>query len=264
MANDQDQPHQWLIFQDDKLIIKRDKGISLPGNLERQALQHDLTREHLLGEFNGIKIYCAEITTITILDITYDAIPFREALNVLGDDWFTVVSKAFTIINWDRNHQFCGRCGHPTTHNQTLFDRECTHCHLHFYPRISPSIIVLIQKGDELLMARSPHFSKGVYGLIAGFVEAGESVEEAVHREVYEETQLRVKNLRYFGSQTWPFPDSLMIGFFADYDSGDLIIDPTEIEEAGWYHYNNLPGRPNSKVSIASNMLDHYLKQQQG
>ncbi len=258
MNNDLSQTGKWLIFHNDQLVILRDTVSTLPLTSELKGLSHHFIREHLLGEFNGSAIYCAEISTIVAIESPYDLLPLRKALNTLGEEWFSAAAKAFAILNWDRNHHFCGRCGQPTTQHATLYERHCAHCHVHFYPRISPSIIVLIQKGDELLMARSHHFNPGVYGLVAGFVEAGENVEDAVHREVYEETHIRVKNLRYFGSQPWPFPDSLMIGFFAEYESGELIIDPVEIEDAGWYHYKSLPGRPTS-ISIASKMLNSYL-----
>jgi NAD+ diphosphatase len=122
----------------------------------------------------------------------------------------------------------------------------------------------LIHRDDQILMARSPHFPPGVYGLIAGFVEAGESVEEAVHREVKEEVGLAIKNLRYFGSQAWPFPDSLMIGFFAEYESGDLLIDHSEIEEAGWYHYDQLPGHPSVTISIAYKLIKAFIAEKKG
>lgn len=108
-------------------------------------------------------------------------------------------------------------------------------------------------------MARSPHFLPGIYGLIAGFVETGESIEETVHREVAEEVGIKIKNLSYFGSQPWPFPDSLMIAFMAEYESGEIIIDKNEIEEAGWYRYDDLPGRPSMSFSIASTMLDNFI-----
>ena len=108
-------------------------------------------------------------------------------------------------------------------------------------------------------MARGPHFLPGVYALIAGFVESGESLEETVHREVLEEVGIYVKNLSYYGSQPWPFPDSLMIAFKADYASGDIAIDRKEIEEAGWYRYDNLPGRPSTSASISSKLLDDYV-----
>ena len=111
-------------------------------------------------------------------------------------------------------------------------------------------------------MARSPHFAPGVFGLIAGFVEIGESLEEAVFREVKEEVSLDIKNIRYFTSQPWPFPDSLMVGFIADYAGGDIQIDHREIESAGWYRYDHLPGRPSSGISIASKLLEHFIRGQ--
>ena len=111
-------------------------------------------------------------------------------------------------------------------------------------------------------MSRSPHFPPGRYGLIAGFVEAGESIEAAAYREVEEEVGIKIKNLRYFGSQSWPFPDSLMIAFIAEYASGELIIDHNEIEDAGWYRYDNLPGKPSSSVSIAKKLIEHYIEEQ--
>jgi NAD+ diphosphatase len=111
-------------------------------------------------------------------------------------------------------------------------------------------------------MARSPHFIPGAYGLIAGFIEVGESIEEAVHREVKEEVSINIKNLRYFGSQPWPFPDSLMIGFIADYASGEINIDHEEIEAAGWYKFDNLPGRPSTRISIASQLIEHFVAEQ--
>lgn len=255
---------QWLIFLNDSVLMCRHPNYRLPDHADHATLQTHIIREHALGQFNGITVYCAEISAIDpALAELYELIPLRSLLDHLGDDWYNAATKAFSIINWDRNHQYCGRCGNATIHAKTLFERTCPNCHLPFYPRISPSVIVLIQRGDELLMARSPHFKQGVYGLIAGFVEAGESIEAAVHREVFEETRILIKNLRYYGSQSWPFPDSLMIGFFADYHDGELVIDHTELEDAGWYRYNQLPGRPSTNLSIASKMLDHYILQQQ-
>src|SRR5690606_2224103 len=128
-----------------------------------------------------------------------------------------------------------------TERHAILFERTCPTCHLAAYPRISPSIIVRIHKGDQILMARSPHFAPGIYGLIAGFVESGETLEETIHREVMEEVGIKVKNIRYFDSQPWPFPDSLMIGFTAEHASGDIQVDHHEIEHADWYGKDNIP-----------------------
>lgn len=225
-----------------------------------QPLKSHFIREHLLTQDETTLIYCAELHEHDLIDVEFTKVPLRRALETLGDAWFVMAAKAANIIQWDKNHQYCGRCAQPTTHQSPGFERRCQPCGLTFYPRISPSIIVLIQKDDEILMARSAHFMPGIYGFIAGFVEPGESIEDTVHREVMEEVGLKVKNLRYFGSQAWPFPDSLMLAFFADYDSGTLTIDTRELEDAGWYHYSQLPGRPSSQLSIASKLLDAYLR----
>lgn len=254
----------WLIFQNDHLfIMQHDSDVVLPTSVTLTELHPLLTRVHTFGEHNGVNIHCAELSPSLAITHRFKTVSLRHALESLGEEWFAIATKAFTIINWDRNHHFCGRCSTATTIQPNSYERRCQNCHINFYPRISPSVIVLIQKGEEILMARSPHFKPGIYGLIAGFVEAGESLEETIHREVYEETRIRVKNLKYYGSQVWPFPDSLMVGFFAEYESGELNIDNDEIEAAGWYHYNQLPGRPSTNISIASKMLDHFIHDQQ-
>lgn len=189
-------------------------------------------------------------------------LPLRQALCGLSEKQLLQTIRAYFLLRWDNIHQFCGACGRQTTLNPPAFERICTNCSLSFFPRISPCIIVRITKGQKILMARSPHFAPGVYGLIAGFVEAGETVEQAVHREVMEETGLKIKNLDYFSSQPWPFPDALMLGFTAEYKSGQLQPDPNELEDAGWFNYNQLPGRPSNSLSMASQLIDDFIQKQ--
>lgn len=255
---------RWLIFQNDQvLFIRRQNSLELPSAKDLSSINPHIIRKHLLGHFNKTEIHCADILHQHLPTNIFESLPLRSALDHLGDDWYSILTKAFTIINWDRNHQHCGRCGEPTLHKPFTFERFCTGCSITFYPRISPSIIVLIRRDDQVLMARGRHFKPGIYGLIAGFVEAGENLEDTIHREIFEETQISVKNLQYFGSQVWPFPDSLMLGFFADYHSGTLNIDNDEIEDAGWYRFDELPGRPSSNISIASKMLNHFIAEQE-
>lgn len=252
----------WFVFHNERLLIVNDLSTNHLLTIENiTTIKSFFVQEHLLGTFAEFDVFCAEISENTPLTELFTTIPFRKALELLGNEWYTIAAKAYEIITWDKNHHYCGRCGHETILATAKFERHCPHCQLIFYPRISPSIIVLIQKGDEILMARGHHFMPGVYGLIAGFVEAGERVEEAVHREVYEETRLSIKNLVYFGSQAWPFPDSLMLAFTAEYASGDIIIDPHEIAEANWYRYDALPGNPSSSISIARKLIDHFVAQ---
>lgn len=253
----------WFIFQNERLLVSSQKNY--PPLLTKSTvmqLQDALIRQHYVGQFQDFDLYCAEIHIEHPLPAGIELITLRKGLELLGPDWFPIATKAFTIITWDKNHQFCGRCGEITAHRAGSFERACTNCGLLFYPRISPSIVVLIHRGNEILMARSPHFTPGAYGLIAGFVEAGENAEDAVHREVKEEVGITIKNLRYFGSQPWPFPDSLMFGYFAEYDAGELVMDRTELEDAGWYHFDKLPGRPSLNFVMSARLLDHFIAEQ--
>lgn len=243
--------------------MKNNQAIQMPTGIALSELKDNFLRQLHLGKFNNQDCYCAELDSTATLPDTIQSISLRHAFEALGLEWYVAAAKAYSVINWDKNHQYCGRCGDKTTHKLGTFERICNTCGLALYPRISPSIIVLIHKDGNILMARSPHFTPGAYGLIAGFVEAGESVEDAVHREVQEEVGIKIKNLTYFGSQSWPFPDSLMIAFIADYDSGELVIDHTEIESADWYPYDKLPGRPSVSVSIAQKLINHFVAEQQ-
>jgi NAD+ diphosphatase len=251
----------WFIFQGDRLLMPKANGAtSLLAALQISSIQAKLQRQFALGELKNNHVFCAELMIDHPLPNDLDSVPFRQALDLLGSDWYNMATKAYSIIHWDKYHQFCGYCSQPTEHKVGTFERVCTACSHIYYPRISPSVIVLISKGDQILMARSPHFSPGAYGLIAGFVEAGESLEDALHREVKEEVNITIKNVRYFGSQAWPFPDSLMVAFTADYDAGEMIIDHREIESAGWYRHDNLPGRPSSRASLSTKLIEHFLE----
>lgn len=159
----------------------------------------------------------------------------REMLSVLGHEGTVVASRAFQLAEWARTHRYCGACGTPTERVREEFCFKCPNCGLSAYPRISPAMMVLIKKGDSILLARNSGFAAARYSALAGFVEAGESVEETVHREVFEEVGLRVHQLKYFKSQSWPFPHSLMIAFTAEYLDGEIRIDEKEIVDAQWY-----------------------------
>lgn len=251
---------RWFIFLNDHLVFINEP-LSLPSTVDSKDLHAHFIRAFEIGVLEGTKYACAELAASIKIPSHLTTMPLRQALSTIQAMQYSLAVKSFSILQWDKNHQFCSRCATPTTREaKDHFERCCPACHLKFFPRISPSIIVLIQKNNQLLMARSPHFPEGVFGLIAGFVEAGETLEEAVHREVREEVGIEIKNLHYFGSQAWPFPDSLMIGFMAEYHKGKLRINPQEIEKAGWYRYDKLPGRPSVSISIATQLLDAFIK----
>ena len=253
----------WLLIQNECLLRKKSAELPIFTIEEMNYFQHVLSNQQQLLIENQTIIFCGSVEKNFLPPDFVEAIPLKKAFAELDLYWQTLTSKARTILNWNKTHQYCGHCGQPTIQpNLTIFERVCSQCGLTFYPRISPSIIVRIQKNDSILMARSYHFPKGVYGLIAGFVEVGETLEEAVYREVKEETNLEINNLCYYGSQFWPFPDSLMIAFTADYAKGELVFDKKEIEDGDWYRYDQMPGKPSSSVSISRKLIEDFINQQ--
>lgn len=252
----------WLIFYKENVLISISDNTPLLSPSLTQEIHSKLIHNHSIGFYNNSIIHCAELPAEHSLPANLQFATLRKGIQLIGSDWYQAAIKASAIVNWDKNHQFCSRCGHKTIHKPGMFERTCQHCSQSYYPRISPSVIVLIERGNELLMARSPHFMPGVYGLIAGFVEPGETAEEAVHREVLEEVGIKINNLQYVASQPWPFPDSLILGYTANYVSGEIVMDKNEIEAAGWYTIDNLPGRPTSAFSMSSKLIDHFIEKQ--
>ena len=182
------------------------------------------------------------------------AVGLRAAMLQFPAALMGVASRAAQVLEWDRTHRFCGVCGTPTepaTHERS---RKCPACGHAAYPRLSPAMMVLVWRGQELLLARAPHYAKGMYSALAGFVETGESLEECVHREVGEEVAVRVRNLRYYGSQSWPFPHSLMVAYTAEWAAGEIVRQEDEIEDAGWFAIDALPGVP-PRFSIAGHLI---------
>lgn len=171
---------------------------------------------------------------------------------------FGIASRAVQIVDWYRTHRYCGKCGGRNREHGRDRAMVCDECGIHVYPRLSPSIIVLIHQGNQVLLARNHRFPEGMYSTLAGFVEPGESIEETLIREVKEEVGVNVHNLEYQGSQSWPFPNSLMLGFLAEFESGDIVCQEDEIEDAAWFDCDNLPNIP-GKVAISRWLIDAYL-----
>ena len=173
---------------------------------------------------------------------------------------FVPVSAAMQVLDFSREHQFCGQCGQPTTPSESDRGRTCESCQLTQYPRISPCVIVLVTRADEILLARAPRFVNGMYSTLAGFVEAGESAEHACHREIFEEVGVEIARPIYQGSQSWPFKHSLMLGYRAEWMLGDIKIDGHEIIDAQWFKYYKLPKLP-PKASISRGMIVAFMSE---
>jgi NAD+ diphosphatase len=181
----------------------------------------------------------------------------RELAGLIPDEDLAIAGLAVQLIGYDRTTRFCGRCGTATEPARTERAKVCPSCHRVIYPRLSPAVIVLVRKNDSVLMVRGNGAAPGRYGLIAGFVEPGETIEDAVRREVREEAGIAIKNIRYRASEPWPFPDSLMLGFVADYDGGEIAPDGIEVESAVWLDRDHLPNLP-PKLSITRALIDDW------
>jgi NAD+ diphosphatase len=254
-----DAPAYWFIVSGFKvLILTADGRASVPfaGDLSRWGIEPRNVQH--IGTLRGSDSYVAEVDEKMEAPEGCAFEGLRPLFGVLDEDLFKRAMAAVHLTEWDRASRFCGLCGAPTAPVREERAKSCTRCGKMIFPRISPAIIVLVERGDRLLLARASRFAQGFYSVLAGFVEAGESLEETVRREVEEETGITVEDIRYFGSQPWPFPDSLMIGFTARYASGELRIDGREIVDAGWFTADNLPELP-GKISIARRLIDSFI-----
>lgn len=252
-------PACWFIFFDEKLLIDPENELKLPFTDSLKEFSILPIRKHYLGTHNSHDCYVVEVASETN---TPEGMAFEDLkllYDVLDEDIFILAGRAIQIITWDKNHEFCGKCGAPTVKWEYENAKKCPECGHMDFPRLSPAIITAIVKDDKLLMAKHSYGLQDRYSLIAGFVEPGETIEEAVNRETEEEVGIKVKNLKYFGSQSWPFPHSLMLGFTAEYESGEIQVDGKEILDAKWFSAEEIPPPP-SKMSIGSELIGWFME----
>lgn len=191
----------------------------------------------------------------------YEMCGLRQSYYKLSSEDYLKAGKCQELLYWDSNTKFCGVCGGPM-HFDTPISKKCGQCGKEIWPQLATAVIVLVRRDKEILLVHAKNFRTDFYGLVAGFVETGETLEEAVHREVMEETGLHIKNLQYFSSQPWPYPCGLMVGFTAEYDSGKIHLQRSELSKGAWYDKDHLPQIP-EKLSIARQLIDHWLKEQE-
>jgi len=225
-----------------------------------KSLRWEVERRQFLGFWNEEACWAVELGGQAVLDpMVFQKGSLYQLLGRVDEQLFALVGRASQLLDWDRDHQFCGRCGEPMQLDPMEHAMNCKPCRSVIFPRIAPCIIVLVTRGEELLLARSPNFPVPMYSTLAGFIEAGESAEQTLVREVKEEVNIDVHHLRYFDSQSWPFPGQLMLGFFAEYAGGDIICDPKEIMDAQWFHYQDLPHTP-PRASISGQLIHSYIE----
>ena len=248
----------WFVFCLTKLLIKHNE-CTIPYLRSLTEINLSPIRIQYLGMLQGHPSYSAEVSPDTIVPEGMSFRGLRSLYSVLREDIFLLAGKAIQIVNWDQTNQYCGRCGHKTQPIQDERVNKCPECGFLSYPHISPAVITAVLKDNKILLSHNVAFRRNMHSLIAGFVEYGETLEECVRREISEEVSIQVRNIKYFGSQPWPFPNSLMIGFTAEYESGEVSVDRKEISEAGWYDVNNLPELP-PKLSIARHIIVWFIQ----
>jgi NAD+ diphosphatase len=249
----------WLVVHEKGLVARREgERLIFPTDDEIAALGLSRDDAHRLGSLDDTDALAISIDGR--IEAPFELLGLRQLAGFLDPDLFGVVGRAMHAGDWLRTTRFCGRCGTPTTHSTTERCAVCPKCAFHTYPRISPAIITLVRKGDLALLASNAKFPGAFYSTLAGFADIGESLEETLVREVHEEAGVRVGNVRYFGSQPWPFPNSLMIAFTAEWESGEIAIDPSELSDAKWFAADALPMIP-PPFSIARRLIDAWVEE---
>lgn len=248
----------WFVVNDKGLLVRREGDkVALLTDVDARELGLDESGSFAIARSNGVTAVATSLDSVPE-GSTFEIASLRALAAWLDEETFLAAGRAIHVMGWATTSQFCGRCGTKTVLSTRERCMTCPACKLTAYPRISPAIIVLVRREHEALLARNAKFPGAVYSTLAGFSEIGESLEDTLSREVKEEVGIDVSNIRYFGSQPWPFPHSLMIGFHADYAGGDIVVDGEEIADAKWFSADALPAIP-PRLSIARRMIDAWL-----
>ena len=247
----------WFIFFNDQLLLqKKGETYTIPYSINPPVPVKNVLEVSLLEDMPA-----CTASVDTPLEETAEYLPMglRASYDYLDPVLHKIAGKAYELIYWDQHSRFCPSCGTKTV-MQTTISKQCPNCKYEIYPVVSPAILVLIRKGDAILLVHARNFRGSFYGLVAGFLETGETLEECVRREVMEETGLEINNITYFGNQPWPYPSNLMVGFIADYVSGTIRLQDEELSEGAFFTKDTLPELPR-KLSLARKMIDWWLEQ---
>ncbi|WP_158965605.1 NAD(+) diphosphatase [Paraglaciecola sp. L3A3] len=250
----------WFVFSGDKMLIPKENSHLLKCRWQNLAFAHAYKQQIVkIGSYKELPCLLVDMGNETIDEEDLALVGLRSVLNECSDTFFGIAARSWQVALFIRTHRFCGQCGSKMQQVDWEMAMQCMRCSHRCYPRISPCIIVAIRNKDKILLAQGKsQQSRNMYSIIAGFVESGETLEQAVHREVFEEVGIKVKNLKYFASQPWPFPHALMMGYLADFDSCDIQVDGKEILRAGWFDISELPNIP-PKLSIAGQLIEQTI-----
>ncbi|RTE85708.1 MULTISPECIES: NAD(+) diphosphatase [Gammaproteobacteria] len=249
-------PVFWIMVEGNQVIdtLDREGQFSPPLLPAEQVPEANERYTARIGEYEGIDVFLFVREENTPMLETWALKPLRECLLASTEGWFNLAARGCQIAGFLKTHKFCGQCGQEVSQDRDELAVVCGYCGLTSYPRISPVIIVGIYRGRDILLARGVRHPEGLFSVLAGFVESGETLEDTLHREVFEESGITVKNVEYISSQPWPFPHSLMTGFIAEYSGGELTLEPEELEEGGWFDIDDLPMTPPERT-IAGRLI---------
>lgn len=251
----------FFIFEKNKILIKNENNkVEFLSIEDLEELEIELENKYLIDRYRNEYYYLGDFKEDIYLTGKYEFREVRSTFDEIEENVFWILGRAFHISHWNGTNKFCSNCGSTTIQNSKQRSIDCPSCNSVFYPRISPAVIVAIIKDDKILLAQNASFKFDFYSVLAGFLEPGETLEECVQREVKEEVGIEVTNIKYFGSQPWPFPDSIMVGFTAEYLSGDIDEDRREIFHADWFSVDNLPKIPSS-ISISRKLIDWFIEE---
>lgn len=249
----------YFVFSNGNILVKKTEDfVNIPVSNEIKKLNIQCEKEFFLGELKGQSCFGIEASFELDLPENYELIPLYDFGALVDEEFFLAAGRANQILNWNKNHKFCGKCGSKTENRKEELAKFCPNCNHVMYPVICPAIIVAVTKDDKILLAHNKGFKNNRYSLIAGFVEAGEDLLSTVKREVFEEVGIKIKNIKFHMSSPWSFPNSLMIGFFAEYESGEIKVDENEIVHADWFTKDSFPNIP-QKFTLARKIIDEFI-----
>ena len=252
----------WFVFCKDELLLQQTAqgDYTIPLQEEPPTEVKPWTHQMEIAPMDdGTEVVAYRIDEPVVDDARYEMCGLRQSYYKLPSPLYLKAGKCQELLYWDQNTKYCGICGSPMRMD-TIISKKCTECGKEIWPQLATAVIVLIHRGNEVLLVRAKNFKRDFFGLVAGFVETGETLEAAVAREALEETGVTITNIRYFGSQPWPYPCGLMVGFNADYAGGDIHLQKSEIAKGGWFRRDNLPNIP-EKLSIARMLIDAWLEE---